>query len=148
MNFIAFPLSTTRHHKYSRPDRVGRGVTSAVLPHHRTNGSVYGGSRSPLETEPSIPQRQEFTAIKVGFVAGRTQKKGRAIKALPEKARVREKLENNSQAELDHASGQRDVGVIGKGAAFDAGVFQRSGRQIAGGVDAIARIWVIQDVER
>jgi len=48
-------------------DRVGGGVTSAVLPHHRTYGSVYGGSRSPLETEPLIPQRQEFTAIKVGF---------------------------------------------------------------------------------
>jgi hypothetical protein len=25
-------------------NRVGGGVTSAVLPHHRTNGSVYGGS--------------------------------------------------------------------------------------------------------
>src|SRR5438876_7486333 len=48
-------------------NRVGGGVTSAVLPHHRTYGSVYGGSRSPLETEPLIPQRQECTAIKVGF---------------------------------------------------------------------------------
>ena len=27
-----------------RFNRVGGGVTSAVLPHHRTNGSVYGGS--------------------------------------------------------------------------------------------------------
>jgi hypothetical protein len=25
-------------------DRVGGGVTPAVLPHHRTYGSVYGGS--------------------------------------------------------------------------------------------------------
>ena len=30
-------------------DRVGSGVTSAVLPHHRTYGSVYGGSQSKLE---------------------------------------------------------------------------------------------------
>jgi hypothetical protein len=37
--------------------RVGGGVTSAVLPHHRTYGSVYGGSRSPLETKPLISQR-------------------------------------------------------------------------------------------
>ena len=41
---------------YSRRlNRVGDGVTSAVLPHHRTYGSVYGGSRSPQKTEPYDP---------------------------------------------------------------------------------------------
>jgi hypothetical protein len=29
----------------ANPDRVGGRVTPAVLPHHRTYGSVYGGSR-------------------------------------------------------------------------------------------------------
>src|SRR5258708_2459057 len=71
-----FFCSEVHHHKpylvanlviIERLNRVGGGVTSAVLPHHRTYGSVYGGSRSPLETEPLIPQGQEFTAIKVGF---------------------------------------------------------------------------------
>ena len=29
-------------------DRVGGGVAPSDLPHHRTNGSVYGGSNKPL----------------------------------------------------------------------------------------------------
>jgi hypothetical protein len=29
-------------------DRVGAGVTPGALPHHRTYGSVYGGSCHPL----------------------------------------------------------------------------------------------------
>ena len=41
-------MSFFRHEEIYRPDgahyRVGGGVTSAVLPHHRTYGSVYGGS--------------------------------------------------------------------------------------------------------
>src|SRR2546422_4014890 len=47
--------------------RVGGGVTSAVLPHHRTYGSVYGGSRSPLKPEPLIAPWQKSTTIKEGF---------------------------------------------------------------------------------
>gem|GEM_PF-3233412 len=34
-----------------RGNRVGGGVTPAVLPHHRTYGSVYGGSWSLLESQ-------------------------------------------------------------------------------------------------
>jgi hypothetical protein len=30
-------------------NRVGGGVAPAVLPHHRTYGSVYGGSQSALK---------------------------------------------------------------------------------------------------
>jgi hypothetical protein len=36
--------------------RVGGGVTSAVLPHHRTYGSVYGGSQSKLEASALFEQ--------------------------------------------------------------------------------------------
>jgi hypothetical protein len=31
------------------PDRVGGSLAAPVLPHHRTYGSVYGGSQSNLE---------------------------------------------------------------------------------------------------
>ena len=37
-------------------NRVGGGVTSAVLPHHRTYGSVYGGSQSKLEAAALFQQ--------------------------------------------------------------------------------------------
>jgi hypothetical protein len=37
-------------------NRVGGGVTSAVLPHHRTYGSVYGGSQSKLEASALFQQ--------------------------------------------------------------------------------------------
>jgi len=38
---ISAPLDNV---ELRRNDRVGGGVTPAVLPHHRTYGSVYGGS--------------------------------------------------------------------------------------------------------
>ncbi|KAF0146866.1 MAG: hypothetical protein FD187_3182, partial [bacterium] len=39
--------------------RVGGGVTPAVLPHHRTYGSVYGGSGNTLNFMVVIQQRHE-----------------------------------------------------------------------------------------
>ncbi|CDR91587.1 Uncharacterised protein [Ectopseudomonas oleovorans] len=40
---LSAPSVRTAHPAY-RLNRVGGGVTPAVLPHHRTYGSVYGGS--------------------------------------------------------------------------------------------------------
>ena len=39
--------------------RVGGAVTRAVLPHHRTCGSAYGGSRNTLEALHGIEQRHQ-----------------------------------------------------------------------------------------
>ena len=36
--------------------RVGGGVAPAVLPHHRTYGSVYGGSQRVLKTKAFLEQ--------------------------------------------------------------------------------------------
>jgi hypothetical protein len=38
------------------PDRVGGGVTPAVLPHHRAYGSVHGGSCNTLKFTVVIKQ--------------------------------------------------------------------------------------------
>ena len=39
--------------------RVGGGVIPAVLPHHRTYGSVYGGSYNTLKFTVVIKQRHK-----------------------------------------------------------------------------------------
>ena len=44
--------------------RVGGGVTPAVLPHHRTYGSVYGGSCDTLESTHCIHYRHQPPSIK------------------------------------------------------------------------------------
>jgi hypothetical protein len=52
---------TATERKYSTPayHRVGGGVTPAVLPRHRTYGSVYGGSFNTLEAQPGVQQRDQ-----------------------------------------------------------------------------------------
>jgi hypothetical protein len=45
-------LSVTSH-------RVGDGVTSVALSHHRTCGSAYGGSFNKLEALPGVQQRDQ-----------------------------------------------------------------------------------------
>lgn len=60
-------------------------------------------------------------------------------------------LVDNSKAKLNDAIRQVNIAEIVESIAIlGAGIFQRSIRQITvrGAVDAIARIWVIQDVER
>ncbi|MBM4312933.1 MAG: hypothetical protein FJ122_03330, partial [Deltaproteobacteria bacterium] len=42
-----------------RTNRVGGGVTPAVLPHHRTCGSASGGSLNTLESSHRIEQRHQ-----------------------------------------------------------------------------------------
>ena len=45
-------------------DRVGGGITPAVLPHHRTYGSVYGGSCRTFEPMVLSHQRYQSKTIK------------------------------------------------------------------------------------
>ena len=72
--------------------------------------------------------------------------------ALPEK-RSGVELEHQSDTELNYASGQGDVLEIGEATVRNAGIIQNNVWQITGtrgigglGVDAVARIGVIQDV--
>ena len=44
--------------------RVGGWVTPAVLPHHRTYGSVYGGSWHTLELQYRVQYRHQAQSIK------------------------------------------------------------------------------------
>ena len=63
--------------------RVGGSLAAPVLPHHRTYGSVYGGSQSTLEPSPLILQRQQSAAIKVGLGEGRVHVRGPGIPPRP-----------------------------------------------------------------
>ena len=45
-------------------NRVGVGITPAVLPHHRTYGSVYGGSCRTFEPMILSHQRYQSESIK------------------------------------------------------------------------------------
>ena len=51
--FAPWGALPTKHH------RVGGGVTPAVLPHHRTCGSAYGGSCKTLESLRRREQRHQ-----------------------------------------------------------------------------------------
>ena len=44
-------------------DRVGGRVASPVRPHHRTYGSVYGGSSAPLQG-PELSKKVEETPLR------------------------------------------------------------------------------------
>ncbi|HEY6329441.1 MAG TPA: RNA polymerase sigma factor [Blastocatellia bacterium] len=48
------PVRRFLEQRISELHRVGGSLAAPVLPHHRTYGSVYGGSRSTLESEPLI----------------------------------------------------------------------------------------------
>ena len=48
-------------------NRVGGGVSPAVLPHHRTNGSVYGGSRYALKPVVLGLKRYQTKVLEVGI---------------------------------------------------------------------------------
>src|SRR5271156_3377278 len=50
--------------------RVGDQVTPVALPHHRTCGSAYGGSRSALEALHRIEQRHQPHSIEPGLRKG------------------------------------------------------------------------------
>jgi len=55
------PCHNTRLHRISpqgeiKQNRVGDGITPVVLSHHRTYGSVYGGSLNTLEAPQGIQQ--------------------------------------------------------------------------------------------
>jgi hypothetical protein len=51
-------------------DRVGGGVASAVLPHHRAYGSVPGGSRNALKLSQLTLQRHESELVKECLAEG------------------------------------------------------------------------------
>ena len=48
-----------RHSAVECGNRVGRGVTGPYLPHHRTFGSEYGGSRSMRESPVFLKKAHE-----------------------------------------------------------------------------------------
>ena len=60
------PDATISARLYS-DNRVGGGITSAVLPHHRTYGSVYGGSWQAPQPTRCIEQRYQSKTIKIGL---------------------------------------------------------------------------------
>ena len=60
-------------------DRVGGWVTPAVLPHHRTYGSVYGGSWHTLEPQHRVQYRHQSQLIKASFGQGGVQMRGPGV---------------------------------------------------------------------
>ena len=58
------PVSFIRAKSGQKVNRVGGGITPAVLPHHRTYGSVYGGSCRTFEPMILSHQRYQSESIK------------------------------------------------------------------------------------
>ncbi|MBS8229798.1 hypothetical protein DYI41_02510 [Marinobacter salarius] len=63
---VLFWRSTPKRISNQR-DRVGGGVTSPVLSHHRTYGSVYGGSWLTLKPGHRIQQAYQRQAVEYPF---------------------------------------------------------------------------------
>src|SRR5438094_315391 len=60
----------TRRSCASPFDRVGGELAPAALPHHRTCGSAYGGSRKRLKAPAEVCQRNQPSGVKVGLREG------------------------------------------------------------------------------
>lgn len=76
------------------------------------------------------------------------KKRGEPLQLSPEKVRFLSELENDPQTKLNYATGQANIAFVGEADGLGTGVIQSNVREITVGVDAIARIRVIQDVER